>query len=439
MPVKTVIRAPAGTEGRASARYTGRYLLSYAPQAGEAMSATLQQYGFPRATPLPPRAQRANALPHGQHYIIPTLGVAVVDPRSDQEDTLLRLAHTNSAILSLVPERVVHMIDTGATSNYVRGWRDAINALSDRMLDLPAPAEQPLNDVAEAMAATWGLVAARVPPTRYSGQGIKIAILDTGLDQSHPDFANRAVVTKNFVGDGTEFHDGVGHGTHCTGTAAGPLQPHTGPRYGIAYNAEIYAGRVLDDSGSGSDANVLQGIDWAISQGCAVASLSLGSAWQLGDPDFDGGYEQYAQTALQHGCLLVIAAGNEANQIGYIGALGVPGNSPSAVAVAAVDEKLKTAWFSDRVEPKAPGVKGPDIAAPGVGVYSAWLTSDGNYRKEDGTSMATPHVAGIAALLAESDSRLRGQALKDALLKTCKVLDGGKRRGEVGSGLVQAP
>jgi len=267
-----------------------------------------------------------------------------------------------------------------------------------------------------------------------------VAILDTGFDLSHPDFAGRRIQTKNFVGDQQPFHDGVGHGTHCIGTAAGPLRPGTGPRYGIAYEALIYAGRVLDDTGRGGDFNILEGIDWAIEQRCSVVSLSLGAPWVPGDPAFSPAYEAAAPRALAAGCLLVVAAGNEADDPQYVGAVGTPGNSPSVLTVAAVDRNLATASFSNRAQPSAPGVKGPDLAGLGVDIYSSWPVADGRYNTISGTSMATPHVAGIAALFAQANPRVRGQALKELVLNGCAALpNGAARRGETGNGLVQAP
>jgi subtilisin len=259
------------------------------------------------------------------------------------------------------------------------------------------------------------------------------------LDLSHPDFAGRQIEIKNFVGDNTQFHDGMGHGTHCAGTAAGTLHPTQGARYGIAYEALIFAGRVLDDSGHGGDFNILQGIQWAIEQKCDIISLSLEKPWMPGDPPFNSAYEAAAQQALQAGCLLVVAAGNEADRSIYTGAVGSPGNSPSVLTVAAVDKNMATASFSNRVRPGAPGVKGPDLAGPGVDIYSSWLVSSGSYNTISGTSMATPHVAGIAALFAQANPGTRGQALKDMLIGNCLALaNGGARQGEIGRGLVQA-
>jgi subtilisin len=123
-----------------------------------------------------------------------------------------------------------------------------------------------------------------------------------------------------------------------------------------------------------------------------------------------------------------------------VGAVGTPGNSPSVLTVAAVDRNLATAPFSNGLRVAAPGVKGPELAGPGVDVYSSWPVSHGSYNTISGTSMATPHVAGIAALFAQSDRSARGQKLKDMIINQCLALaNGTARRGEIGRGLVQAP
>ena len=96
-----------------------------------------------------------------------------------------------------------------------------------------------------------------------TGQGIRIAVLDTGLDLSHPDFAGRSIETKSFAA-GQPVQDGNGHGTHCAGIAAGPAKPARQVRYGVAGEAELYVGKVLGDEGSGGDGGILEGIDWAI-------------------------------------------------------------------------------------------------------------------------------------------------------------------------------
>ena len=436
---KVLIRAPEAPERRAAAFMTGRYLLTFEPRAHQEISAKLNKAGFKAATPLPRGAMSAKAMSDGSHLGLRHCGVSLVDPKPNQEDVLHSLAAQERSILALEPERIVRAVAAENVTDYVRGWRDAVDALAGKIIEVrPAPAPTP-QELAVA-PATWGLMVTKVVNSRLSGANIKVAVLDTGFDLTHPDFAQRQIVTKNFVGDQQPFHDGVGHGTHCIGTATGPLRPATGSRYGIAYDATIYAGRVLDDTGHGGDFNILEGIDWAIEQECEVISLSLGAPWLPGDPPFSPAYESAAQRALAAGCLLVVAAGNEADNPQYVGAVGTPGNSPSVLTVAAIDRHMNTASFSDRVRPGAPGVKGPDLAAPGVDIYSSWPVSGGSYNTISGTSMATPHVAGIAAMFAEANSGLRGQALKDTILGACAPLpNGAARRGEIGRGLVQAP
>jgi subtilisin family serine protease len=438
MPLtKVLIRAPQDRERRAAARMTGRYLLTIQQGAQEDVTAKLAETGLRAATPVQHAAASAHPLPRGEHLMLSHLGIAVIDAAPDQENALHTMAAQHDAVMALEPERIVRAVGQECVLEYVRGWRDAVDALRfllDAPLAVPAPAPEPAGDT------TWGLAATKAASSRFSGNGIRVAVLDTGVDLTHPDFAGRQIVTTNFVGDNVPFHDGVGHGTHCTGTVAGPLHPVTGPRYGIAYNAKIFVGRVLDDTGRGGDFNVIQGIDWVIAQGCDIVSLSLETPWLPGDPPYSQAYEAAAKRAMAAGCLIVVSAGNDAHDPQLVGAVGTPGNSPSALTVAAVDRTLATAPFSNRVQTAAPGVKGPDLAGPGVDVYSSWPVAGGQYNTISGTSMAAPHVAGIAALFAEANGGARGQALKDFLIDKCMALsDDWTRQGEIGRGLVQAP
>lgn len=434
---KVLIRAPASPERRAAARMTGRYLLTTQLDAHKEIAAKLNKMGLKAATPLPRAAGAAKPLPDGSHLSLQHIGISLVDPKDNQEDALHQMAAQESSVIAIEPERIVRAVD--AQDDYLRGWRDAVDALSAKLLEQPALPAKAVTGLAVDTDFTWGLVATKVTQSALTGSGIKIAILDTGLDQSHPDFAQRNIVTKNFVGDTAPFHDGVGHGTHCTGTAAGIRQPPAQPRYGIAFAADIFSGRVLDDNGTGGDFNILEGINWAVEQRCTVISLSLGAPWSVGDPPFSQAYEAAAQRASAAGCLLVVAAGNDAANPQFVGAVGTPGNSPSVLTVAAVDSNLATASFSNRVRSGAPGVKGPDLAGPGVDIFSSWPMNE-RYNTISGTSMATPHVAGIAALFAQADPSARGQKLKDAVLSACMALPNGTaRRGETGRGLVQAP
>jgi subtilisin family serine protease len=241
-------------------------------------------------------------------------------------------------------------------------------------------------------------------------------MLDTGMDLHHPEFAGRPFVAKTFVVQPVQ--DLHGHGTHTTGTACGPKAPPGAvPRYGIGYQTSIFVGKVLTNSGISAGASVLAGMNWAIASRCEVISMSLG-----GQGPVQPSYTAAGQAALKAGCLVIAAAGN-ANA-----ATGFPANSPTIMSVAALDQKLAPAWFSNfgKIE----------IAAPGVGVFSSTKLPLA-HTSMSGTSMSTPHVSGCAALWAQSDAGLRGLFLWRKLIATAKKLPFPPQR--VGAGLVQAP
>jgi subtilisin len=285
----------------------------------------------------------------------------------------------------------------------------------------------------DSPSATWGLQATGVLQSQLTGKGIRLCVLDTGIDLQHPDFLTRAIAQRSFVpNEGVD--DGNGHGTHCAGTAAGS-RPRSGmPRYGVAPDAALHVGKVLSNAGSGRERDIIAGMLWAIGAGCEVISMSLGRAVGVGEgPSPD--YERIGQMALQKGALIVAAAGNDsARRYGHIAPVGAPANATSVMAVAALDQMLDVAEFSSGGINPAGGVV--DIAAPGVGILSAAPRPE-MYRILRGTSMACPHVAGLAALLAESDAGLRGQALWDRVLATARKLPLDAR--DVGAGMAQAP
>jgi subtilisin len=290
-----------------------------------------------------------------------------------------------------------------------------------------------LDQFQDTTTATWGLQATGVLDTPFTGQGIRLCVLDTGIDLQHPDFLTRAIVQRSFVAaEGVE--DGNGHGTHCAGTAAGPRPKGAIPRYGVAPDAALHVGKVLSNAGSGRERDIIAGMLWAINAGCEVISMSLGRAVAAGEgPSPD--YERLGSLALQRGSLIVAAAGNDsARRYGHIAPVGAPANSPAIMAVAALNQVLDVAEFScGGVNPEGGEV---NIAAPGVGIYSAAPRPE-MYRILRGTSMACPHVAGLAALLAESDPALRGQALWDRVMATARKLPLEAR--DVGAGLALAP
>ncbi|MFI8831392.1 S8 family peptidase [Streptomyces afghaniensis] len=272
----------------------------------------------------------------------------------------------------------------------------------------------------------------------YDGKGVKIAVLDTGVDATHPDLKGQVIGAKNFT-TSPDTTDKVGHGTHVASIAAGTGAKSGGKYKGVAPGAKIINGKVLDDGGFGSDSEVLAGIEWAAAEGADVVNMSLGG----GDtPAIDPLEAAVNKLSEEKGILFAIAAGNE----GDFGeqTIGSPGSAEAALTVGAVDEKDVLADFSSR----GPGMDGalkPDVTAPGVDITAA--SAPGNqiaaevgekpagYMTISGTSMATPHVAGAAALLKQQHPEWKYAELKGALTGSTK---GGKYTPfQQGSGRIQ--
>lgn len=412
---------------------TGRHIVVLAEGAPEQQTAVLESAaGLREVTPCrdygpePAAATRYDTL-------FDRLGIAVVDADPDQV-TALRAAEGEGGIVAVVPELIHHVLAEHTPADYVRGYADGVADLAARLgVEAPEePGEIPSADppFADSDALTWGLQAIGIEDAAATGAGIAVAVLDTGMDLAHPDFAGRDITGMSFV-DGEEVQDGHGHGTHCIGTALGPASPASGPRYGVAPGAAIFAGKVLGDEGSGSDGGILAGIDWAISSGCAIVSLSLGADV----PEVHPPYVTAGRRALDQGVLIIAAAGNNASRSeGDMGFVGTPANSPSVLAVAALDQRLAIADFSARTLPAVHGGQ-VDLAAPGVDVHSAWPMPT-QLRTISGTSMATPHVAGLAALWAELTG-LRGRELWATLVEYGTRLE--IPSVDVGAGLAIAP
>ncbi|MEV5435658.1 S8 family peptidase [Streptomyces sp. NPDC052682] len=272
----------------------------------------------------------------------------------------------------------------------------------------------------------------------YDGKGVKIAVLDTGVDATHPDLKGQVVAEKNFsTSPGT--NDKVGHGTHVASIAAGTGAKSGGKFKGVAPGAKILNGKVLSDEGFGNDSEILAGMEWAAAQGADVINMSLGG----GDtPEIDPLEAAVNKLSADKGVLFAIAAGNE----GFLGeqSIGSPGSAAAALTVGAVDDKDKLADFSS-IGPGLDGALKPDVTAPGVDITAA--SAKGNdiakevgekpagYMSISGTSMATPHVAGAAAILKQQHPDWKYTELKGALTGSTK---GGKYTPfQQGSGRIQ--
>ena len=364
------------------------------------------------------------------------LGVAVIGGGGEADGagvSMLETAAADPRILAIEPELVMHAIDESGsvmTVDYLRGYRDAASHLFDLTGAMSEGIEALIASAyADNAQFTWGLQATGVSTSPRRGTGIKLAVLDTGLDLHHPDFAGRSITSQSFVA-GESVQDGHGHGTHCIGTSCGPRTPLGSRRYGIAFEAQIFAGKVLGNAGSGGDSNILAGIDWAVRNGCKVISMSLGADVRWAST----AYETAGRRALDAGSLIVAAAGNNADRPGHKGFVGVPANAKSIMAVGALDPRLGIAPFSARSNIFASGGQ-VDIAAPGVDVYST-APMPKRSAIHSGTSMATPHVAGIAALWATAGGG-SGATLWSTLVRTARRLS--LPSSDVGAGLARAP
>lgn len=431
---------------------TGRYLVLFGEISSETVVQTLDKIAGLKAisTAKAPEGILTEADVAGRDAaVFDRLGVAVVSGTPDQIKILRREAESGVKILAVEPERFVYPAvviqpfeprhtgpeDPNHALSYLRGYRDAVNHLADRLTHLiTVPARMGREAVAkkwDEAQATWGLQITRVIESRFSGEGVKVAILDTGLDLTHPEFSGRTIVSQSFV-TGEEVQDKHGHGTHTVGTACGTRRSDIVPRYGIAYNAEIYVGKVLSNQGRGTDGTILAGIEWAVNNQCRVVSMSLGARVMPGEP-YSQAFEKSAKRALAAGTLLVAAAGNDSQRPETVMPVSHPANCPSIMAVAAIDPEEAVAWFSNAgLNPDGGQI---DLSAPGVDVYSSWPVP-GAHRGLSGTSMATPHVAGIAALFAQATGG-RGAELWTALVQAARRLP--LPSVDVGSGLVQAP
>lgn len=254
----------------------------------------------------------------------------------------------------------------------------------------------------------------------FKGGGIVICIVDTGVDASHPDLAGRLSITKDFTGEG--FQDNNGHGTHVAGIAAGSGAESKGKYRGVAPEATLIAAKVLKGDGSGLMSDVMSGVEWGVDNGARVINLSLGSD---GSCDGTDALSQICDAAVDAGVVVCVAAGNAGPAASTVGS---PGCAFKVITVGASDRSDRIASFSSR-GPTADGRLKPDISFPGVAIAScrARGTSMGQviddfYTAASGTSMATPHCAGAAALLLNAEPQLTPQNVKDRLMNSAKDL-----------------
>lgn len=299
------------------------------------------------------------------------------------------------------------------------------------LLDEPVPM---LFDSSKAEIA-WGVKKINAPKvwSYYEGKGVIVAVVDTGVNE-HPDLKGRIIDGKNYIAAGQPPRDDHSHGTHCAGTVAG--DGTMGTQTGVAPKATIMAVKVLGGNGSGSWSNLWLGIEELVNADPKpkVISMSLGG---FPNDEIRGRLRLACQNAIAAGLIPVIAAGNSGSGSSTIGS---PGDVPEVITIGATDSNDVIAYFSSRGPTKPwDGVTmvKPDVSAPGVTIKSCSHNSTG-YLDMSGTSMATPHVAGLTALIVNANPNINAEKAKEILERTATDLGTAGKDNTYGSGRVNA-
>lgn len=374
-----------------------------------------------------------NIIDNNNAVLYKNLGVVVVDD-VDEEQLTRSIADSKSPIIYFEKEREFFPADE---FTFIDDLKTNVDQLKNKILELenyirrkpiPKPAVTDLE---------WGLKAIGMGETQFSGKGIDVCILDTGFDVSHPDFVDRIIEGKSFI-EGEEWDkDPNGHGTHCAGIACGNVRNDTGKRYGIAKDSNLKIGKVLSNNGKGTTSSIIDAIDWAITKKFRIISLSLASPVKLNEKP-SVLFETVGIRALDSNCLIIAAAGNDSKRPALPVPVSAPANSLSIMAVAAIDNQMRVARFSNAGINAATGGN-VNVCAPGVDVLSSYPKksgNSGNYVLLSGTSMATPHVSGLAALYMEQFPDLNTREIWELLESKAKPIENLKYR-DIGKGLIQ--
>ena len=338
-------------------------------------------------------------------------------------------------------------------------------AVEEMPLELIKPFDSANPNAVEGPGPVWGIEAIKASSSPFTGQGVIIAVLDTGIDKTHAAFTGVQIEGKNFTdGDPADFNDVNGHGTHCAGTIFG--RDVDGKRIGVARGIEkVLIGKVLGPGG-GSTATLLDSINWAVQNKAQIISMSLGmDLVGLRERLVQQGVHPKAATsdamrilinnvrffdkfggmlrsgaAFGRSALVIAATGNESQRVGestYTLGAAFPAETEDFLSVGAVertddpDQPYRIAEFSNA---------GAKLAAPGVDILSA--APGGGLVLKSGTSMATPHIAGLAALWVQKLKSKPGQISADKIMQSLRSsakLTDGLDEADVGDGIPQAP
>ncbi|PUB23874.1 subtilisin family serine protease [Promicromonospora sp. AC04] len=357
-------------------------------------------------------------------------------------------AEPDWADLGIEPERKLESVD-------------AVAADLDRAAagDLLAALQAPAPDARAATAAASGVKVWLDAPVQaldadstpqigapeawaagYTGEGVTVAVLDTGVDTTHPDLDDVTVGSRDFTGTGNTA-DGFGHGTHVASIALGSGDASDGVNRGVAPGADLLVGKVLDNDGYGEMSWVIDGMEWAAGEGADVVNLSLGESGNYSDGTDPASLAVNTLSA-QYDTLFVISAGND-GELGN-GTVTSPGSADAALTVGAVDDADEVTWFSSRGPRGGDNALKPDVTAPGDAIVAARAAGtamdtvvDEYHVAASGTSMAAPHVAGAAAVLKQARPELTGQELKSILMGSAQHTSGSV--WEEGAGRVYLP
>lgn len=317
-------------------------------------------------------------------------------------------------LFNMIEKLVSEFLDFGKIlleSEFVTIYSKIKRRFIDRKISLP-PSNVLVSDLSENNTVDWGLdkLGVELAWTNTQGEGIKVAVLDTGMALQHPDLKDAIVLSVDLTTDRNPM-DLNGHGSHVSGTV-GSRNTH-GYIIGVAPKCQLYSGKVLNAAGSGDFEWITQGVRWAISQKVDIINMSLGCDvpyQRLHDAIID---------ATNAGIIVIAASGNEGS-VQNKDTMGYPARYPEVIAVGAVDQNMNRSWFSS---------EGPElcIMAPGSQIYSCWPPD--KYAMLQGTSMASPFCTGICALIL-SEHRKKGtpinnyKDMRDYLKKIAKNSNG---------------
>ncbi|WP_254591449.1 S8 family serine peptidase [Methanocella conradii] len=352
-------------------------------------------------------------------------GTPAAATRANDSNTYIVVFNESNSMVSALEDQVTSFASdynariiyrynaiNGVAISMPRGNADSLKALKDVKY-----IEKDITFNVSLDKATGIMGVPQVWDLGYTGKGVKVALVDTGIDASHPDLKGRVVEWKDFVNGRNTPYDDHGHGTHCAGIIGGSGAASNGKYKGVAPEVEFIGIKVLGKDGSGNLSTIMKGLDYAARSDAQIISMSLGS------DEHSQAIDDLISKAVKNGKIVVCAAGNSGPDKRTI---GCPSDSPDAITVGATDKGDMIASFSSRGPTKDGRIK-PDITAPGKDIISCKAAGimnnkaiDKYYIKMSGTSMACPMVSGSIALLVQMDPKLTPQRAKEILEKTAK-------------------